>query len=784
VERPDLIKKSESRVSQTCDRHPEGGIHPNQKESNMSGIVLSAATRQSLLAAQDTAQLLSTTQNRLASGKKVNSALDNPNSFFTAAGLDNRASDISNVLDSISNGVQVIQAANTGITSLQKLVDSAKSVANQALQTSIGYSQKSSVSTTITGATASDLRGTTAYTNAQASSNVLFSGAAGGTTAASGSTKIGGTVGLFTGAVVTDNRTAGSGNILATTLLNDTAAGAGALGTATVADGDTLSVNGKTITFKAGAAPTTAPTGYTMSGNLATDANGNSTIYIGASTTTSTATVGDVLKAIDVASGVAYNNAGTITANSGQTLSDINAGAVRLRSSTGADTSVSGKADILKAFGLTAATGSGPATVTAARTTASATAASLIQDGSTLTVNNKTITFKNAATPAAANVPAGSGVSGNVVNDGSGNSTVYLQAGTIDDVLQAIDLATGVRTATNTSGSAGTPATAAGATNSSMVAGTLKISTGTTMDLNITGTGNALAALGLGGNTGTGSSFTAQRASAAGGIVGKTLTFGSFKSGTAVDVTFGDGTGGTVKTLDQLNAKLAANNMSAQLDATGKLTISSSNDYASATIGGAADGGTVGGTLASMFSSPGAPVMDATSQATRASYISQFNGILDQIKTTAADASYNGVNLLSGDTLKLVFNETGKSSLSIQGVTFDPAGLGLTKLGQSGANEFKDNASINKIIDQLTSASTNLRTQASGFGTNLSVVQGRQDFNKSLINVLQTGSANLVNADLNEEAANSQALSTRQSLTISSLSLANQAQQSVLQLLR
>jgi flagellin len=63
-------------------------------------------------------------------------------------------------------------------------------------------------------------------------------------------------------------------------------------------------------------------------------------------------------------------------------------------------------------------------------------------------------------------------------------------------------------------------------------------------------------------------------------------------------------------------------------------------------------------------------------------------------------------------------------------------------------------------------------------------VQNRQDFTKNLTNVLTTGSANLTNADLNEEAANSQALSTRQSLAISALSLANTAQQGVLQLLR
>src|ERR1700738_4957934 len=114
----------------------------------MSGIVLTASVRQNLLSLQSTAELLSTTQNRLARGKKVNNALDNPTNFFTAQCLDNRASDINNLLDSIGNGVQVLQAANTGITSLQKLVDSAKSIANQVLQAPTGYTTKSTATST------------------------------------------------------------------------------------------------------------------------------------------------------------------------------------------------------------------------------------------------------------------------------------------------------------------------------------------------------------------------------------------------------------------------------------------------------------------------------------------------------------------------------------------------------------------------------------------------------------------------------------------------------------
>ena len=150
----------------------------------MSGIVLSASVRQNLLSLQSTADLLATTQSRLSTGKKVNTALDNPTNFFTAQSLDGRASDISNLLDGIGNGVQVLQAANTGITSLSKLVDTAKSLANQALQTSVGYSVKSNVAATITGATAADLRGTNSYSTSSANSNVLYTGAAGGATAA------------------------------------------------------------------------------------------------------------------------------------------------------------------------------------------------------------------------------------------------------------------------------------------------------------------------------------------------------------------------------------------------------------------------------------------------------------------------------------------------------------------------------------------------------------------------------------------------------------------------
>ena len=100
----------------------------------MSSIVLSAGVRQNLLQLQQTSDLITQTQNRLASGKKVNSALDNAISFFTAQGLDTRASKLSDLLDSMSNGISTIQAANNGITSITKLVQSAEALVSQAQQ--------------------------------------------------------------------------------------------------------------------------------------------------------------------------------------------------------------------------------------------------------------------------------------------------------------------------------------------------------------------------------------------------------------------------------------------------------------------------------------------------------------------------------------------------------------------------------------------------------------------------------------------------------------------------
>ena len=178
---------------------------------------------------------------------------------------------------------------------------------------------------------------------------------------------------------------------------------------------------------------------------------------------------------------------------------------------------------------------------------------------------------------------------------------------------------------------------------------------------------------------------------------------------------------------------------------------------------------------------------------TRAKLAEQYNSLLTQITQLAKDASFNGINLISnGDPknkLHIAFNEKDTANLEIQGQDLTSDGLGLTAIGKDvgtsvGVGNFLRDADIKSTTALLGTATDALRAASSTFGSNLSVVQNRQDFTKKIVNILDTGAANLTNADLNEEAANSQALTTRQSLGISALSLANQAQQGILQLLR
>jgi hypothetical protein len=517
----------------------------------MSGIVLSASVRQNLLALQSTASLLATTQNDLATGNKVNTALDNPTEYFTAQSLNNRAGDIANLLDGIGNGVQVLQAANTGLTSLQSLVANAQSIANQVLQSPTGYDTKS--------------------------------------------------------------------NVVSQPLANAT------------------SVN----LLGALSSPVT-------SSNLTTDATGTPA----------------AINASTALSGTAATSSNNLASSDYFTTTD-----------------------------------------------------SLVVDG-------VTFSFVAGSTSSGTNI----GIADNV-----------------GDLLSAIDKVTGGTSSISTSGAI------------NIIPGPSGLTLG----------GSALTKLGL--------------SPVGDGLAGQTLTIGSTGGGTQTTLTFGLGSG-QISTLNSLNNALAANNLQASIDTSGHITLITSNDAASSTIGSITGSAAASSGDAFFGLTAQAPVADPNSQATRANLVAQYNNVLAQINTTAQDSSFNGVNLLNGDTLKLVFDETGKSTLSIQGVTFNDAGLGLATL--TSGTDFVDSNSANKVLAALDNASTTLRGEASALGSNLSIVQIRQDFNKNLINVLQSGASNLTLADTNEEAANSQALSTRQSIAVSALALANQSQASVLQLLR
>ena len=155
----------------------------------------------------------------------------------------------------------------------------------------------------------------------------------------------------------------------------------------------------------------------------------------------------------------------------------------------------------------------------------------------------------------------------------------------------------------------------------------------------------------------------------------------------------------------------------------------------------------------------------------------QYNDILTQIDQLANDASYKGVNLLKNDKLKVIFNEDRSSYLEIQGDDASSTGLSLTT-----QTDWNDNAAVDKAITDAENAIHELRDMASVFGNNYSIVQTRESFTESLVNVLEEGSDKLILADMNEESANMLALQTRQQLGVNSLSLASQAAQSVLQL--
>jgi flagellin len=170
-----------------------------------------------------------------------------------------------------------------------------------------------------------------------------------------------------------------------------------------------------------------------------------------------------------------------------------------------------------------------------------------------------------------------------------------------------------------------------------------------------------------------------------------------------------------------------------------------------------------------------------TDTAVRATLATQFDALLGQIDQLAGDSGINGVNLLSGNDLTITLNETGASTVTVNG--FNDTAAGDLAISAS-ANNWAAATDVTTAASDLTAALVTLRSQSQALSSNLQTVQVRQDFTKAMINTLQSGADSLTLADSNEEGANLLALQTRQQLSTTALSLAAQADQNVLRLFR
>jgi len=240
---------------------------------------------------------------------------------------------------------------------------------------------------------------------------------------------------------------------------------------------------------------------------------------------------------------------------------------------------------------------------------------------------------------------------------------------------------------------------------------------------------------------------------------------------------------GTPKTVDtmvtQINNNAALKDFIRASNDNGKLRIENLSTSPLSITGVGPDGEIDGTTGASNTTS-------VLGNDVRKNLVKQFNELRDQLDKFADDSSFNGINLLRGDKLKLTFNETGTSTIEIQakdegGV---PTSINNTALGidEVFIADFDSDTTLDDKLDALADVMGKLRSHASSFGSNLSIVENRTDFTKNMINTLETGASNLTLADTNEEAANLLALQTRQQLSSTALSMASQADQAVLRL--
>lgn len=253
--------------------------------------------------------------------------------------------------------------------------------------------------------------------------------------------------------------------------------------------------------------------------------------------------------------------------------------------------------------------------------------------------------------------------------------------------------------------------------------------------------------------------------------VGDTI---SVNGTTVMTVAAGDDVDDLVNNINSnttLNPTGSPAKVQASLNARGQLQIESLDGSALTVTSSAA------GKLTTLMGGASTTAAAATND-TRKNLAAQFDLLRGQIDQLSADSGYNGINLLDNGSLKVQFNENNTASINVNGVKFNADGLGVG----GSTNQWQSDKDINDSIKSLTGALTQLRAQASVFGSNLSVVQTREDFTKNMIDTLESGADMLVLADQNEEAAKLVTLNTRQQLASTALSLATQAEQSVLRL--
>ena len=596
----------------------------------MADISLSKAVRSNLLSLKSTADMMASTQNRLATGNKVNSALDNPSSWFTAQGLNNRASDLGALLDNMANGVQTLEAADNGLTAMTKTLESMQSTLRQARQDK--SFQTSSFELTKIDANAEDL------------GQLSFSG------------------GSVTNVVGVDLIKTGSGAVSATSAKYEApaaAAKASIVGDATFADSD---------------AQTAIDLEFTFGGETATIS-----VALDAGATRTTAELATEIQAQIDDSALA----GKITFTEGATGKFT----VQTVDNVDGDITLAG-ADADLVFGAAPADPDAPA----AGERVAATGSDAKHE---FTINGKKVSL-DVTTGATAESAV------TAINTALGADKKF-------EAFEEVGGKVGLRAIADD-------------------AGALTI-------------GGADAAM-----------FAAPTQST-------TLKFA--RSVDELVTAINDST--------LLDGKIRASNDN------GKLRIENQSTKELEVEGLSTDGKITGGV--------GKSEIDGNS--VRSGLADQFNELRDQLDKLADDAAFNGINLLRGDKLSITFNETGTSSIDIQtkdNKTINSANLGVSTTLE--ASDLDSDTSIDAELSKLKSALNDVRAQASSFGSNLSIVQNRQTFTNSMIDTLQSGAGNLTLADMNEEAANLLALQTRQSLSQNSLSLASQADQSVLQLIR